>query len=279
MLEFIQLTSSVYAHMFGETVGNVSFIKTNQGLIFVDSGMYPSIAKAAREKAELITHQKVTHLIITHYHSDHVLGNQAFRDCVIVSSNDTLELMVKLKNEHFTPDQIMETINENNELKEKWKDLEIILPNMNFRTKFVMEVGDKELQIFQTGGHTRGSSFIFVPSDKVVIAGDLLFSGMYPYGGDETADIFLWIEALNKILSLKPKLIVPGHGNATSEVEVKKHRDYFIDLAKYVSDKIKENLSPSDILTQSDLPPFPYKINSERLKSMIYQIYKTIKNK
>jgi glyoxylase-like metal-dependent hydrolase (beta-lactamase superfamily II) len=44
----------------------------------------------------------------------------------------------------------------------------------------------------------------------VLYAGDLVFRGRVPFVGD--ADSRAWIAALDKLIALDPKILVPGHG-------------------------------------------------------------------
>ena len=53
-------------------------------------------SKALRDAAEKITNQSVTWVVNSHYHGDHVRGNQTFKDTSIISSETTLEKMKEI---------------------------------------------------------------------------------------------------------------------------------------------------------------------------------------
>ncbi len=63
-----------------------------------------------------------------------------------------------------------------------------------------------------TGGHTAGSSYVYVPSEKVLITGDLVQVDKYPYFGDQSTDIQAWIDTLKKWYAMNPTRVCPGHG-------------------------------------------------------------------
>ncbi len=86
MFKFEKVSDSVWVHVEGETFGHVAFVRLKDKLVFIDSGYYPKVIKEARKQAEEITGLPVKQLIITHHHGDHVLGNQFFDDCEIISS-------------------------------------------------------------------------------------------------------------------------------------------------------------------------------------------------
>ncbi|UJG44528.1 MAG: MBL fold metallo-hydrolase [Candidatus Heimdallarchaeum endolithica] len=279
MVEFIKITPSVYAHVMGETRGNVAFINLRTSIAFIDSGIYPTVAKEARKVAEETTGLKTKYLIITHYHSDHILGNQVFEDCKIISSKDTYNLIKKDAEERFSEDNIKKYIKENPELRDKWKGLRIVLPNETFEEKYILKEGEKTLEIVQVGGHTKGSSYVYFKEEEVVIVSDLLFSETFPYAGDETSDIQQWIKALQIIKKLQPNIVVPGHGPITSVKEIDTYIHYFEEFAEKIEKYVKEDKPLEDINIEKDLPSFPYHVDETRIKMMVEHVYHTIKGK
>jgi len=67
---------------------------------------------------------------------------------------------------------------------------------------------------------------MLVKEDRVLYAGDLVFRGRVPFVGD--ADSRAWIAALDKLIALKPKVLVPGHGapSRTPNADLVFTRDY-----------------------------------------------------
>jgi glyoxylase-like metal-dependent hydrolase (beta-lactamase superfamily II) len=67
---------------------------------------------------------------------------------------------------------------------------------------------------------------IYMPSEKVLFSGDIVFRGRIPYVGD--ADSGHWIAALNTVLKYDTKVIVPGHGPASTSprADMELTRDY-----------------------------------------------------
>ncbi|MHA1303746.1 MAG: MBL fold metallo-hydrolase [Candidatus Heimdallarchaeaceae archaeon] len=279
MVEFIKVTPSVYAHTLGETRGNVAFIELEKSLVFVDSGMDPITAKEARSKAEQLTGLPVKYLIITHHHSDHILGNQVFEDCKIISSKDTLDLMNYAKEHQLTEENLEKWKEADPSFKERWKDLRIVFPDKAFEDKYVIEEGGKRVEIVQANGHTKGSSYLYIPAEQALITGDLLFSETYPYGGDPTADIYKWIKALQQMIDLDPKLVIPGHGPITSEIELKIQRDYMLKLVRVIEQKVKAGIKKEELVEQKDLPTFPYETDKHRYKLMLERTYDVVKEK
>ena len=78
--------------------------------------------------------------------------------------------------------------------------------------------------------HTPDDLAIFVPSEGVLFAGDLVFKGRVPYVG--TADSKGWIKSLDKLLTVQPRVIVPGHGAYSQDPskDLVFTRDYLVYL-------------------------------------------------
>ena len=71
--------------------------------------------------------------------------------------------------------------------------------------------------LFVGGGHSPEDLMLLVREDNVLFAGDMLFSGRIPFVGN--ANSKAWLAALDKMLTLKPKVVVPGHGPISRDPE------------------------------------------------------------
>src|SRR4051812_865907 len=68
---------------------NAGIVDLGDELLVFDSLSTPSAGEELRKQAEKITGKKVKYLINSHYHGDHVFGNQAFIDTTIISTSLT----------------------------------------------------------------------------------------------------------------------------------------------------------------------------------------------
>lgn len=138
----------------------------------------------------------------------------------------------------------------------RFENVHVVVPTITFDAKFVLGQDDLRVEMIHTGGHTADSSIIFFPRDQVVFAGDLIFCGVYPYGGDPTADPDLWVHGLDAIRGMKPGVIVPGHGPICSIEEVDKYTNYITETKSAMVDLIRAGASESIAITDPSLPPF-----------------------
>ncbi|NIQ05385.1 MAG: MBL fold metallo-hydrolase [Candidatus Korarchaeota archaeon] len=277
MIELERVSDSVWAHTKGKTRGNGAFIKLKDNLVMVDTGMDPVTTKNLREQAEKETGLPFKYVILTHYHTDHVFGNQVFEDCEILSTKATYNIMKKNKEVQWTEENLKERMKETPELKKKWKDLRIVLPTKTFEERYTIEEAGKKVRIVEANGHTEGDVYVYLPDEDILIVGDLLFAKTYPYGGDPTADPYLWIQALDEMIKSHPKKVVPGHGPITKTEELKLHRNYLNDLVEEMKRFVKLGRRKAELEAYDNWPDFPYEVDTDRHQSMLEHTYEFVK--
>ncbi|NHJ33141.1 MAG: MBL fold metallo-hydrolase [Asgard group archaeon] len=250
-MTYEKVTENVYAITDGSTRGNVAAFVLPSEIVFVDSGMSLPIIRKFREELEKETGKKVSTLVITHTHGDHVFGNQVFSDCRIISSKHTKARMVSSKESDWTPDKI-----------EEWKKtaedptaldgLEIVLPTETFENTLEIEDYDVKIVIKNTGGHTAGSSYVYYPEAKALIAGDNLFINSFPWAGDQSANPQKWIDTLKEYLSLDVDYFIPGHGPVSSKKEIQEYLDYFDKVVVLMRKMITEGFSEDKVVEKAN---------------------------
>jgi glyoxylase-like metal-dependent hydrolase (beta-lactamase superfamily II) len=71
--------------------------------------------------------------------------------------------------------------------------------------------------VYADGAHSPEDVMVYVVEERLLFAGDLLFAGRVPFVGN--ADSKGWLKAMDKMIALKPAVVVPGHGPASRDVE------------------------------------------------------------
>lgn len=85
-------------------------------------------------------------------------------------------------------------------------------------------MGGVNVEMIHLGGHTPCSSVVWIPDERILFAGDLIFQGRYPFLA--TANVEKLMAALRWLPSLGARVIVPGHGVLCGTDEVLKQLDY-----------------------------------------------------
>jgi len=238
------ITPHTVANTTGEGRGNAGGIALRNFCIAIDSTMYVKTGEILRNNLETKFNIPVKYLVITHYHGDHIFGIKPFKDVCVLSSEITSKIM--LNNETKSRYQVF--------IKDLAKEgpigegLEYIVPTLLFTDKLIIQDDDLYIEIFHTGGHTAGSSFVSFPYEKVIFAGDLIFENTFPYIGDPTCNPEHLIEALEKMREMDADIYIPGHGPILKGANsLNRHIDFMIEFKNIIQDAIRDNLNAKDI--------------------------------
>lgn len=204
-------------------VSNAAFIDTGHGVVVVDALGSPELARELLQEIDRLTGKPVTHVIVTHYHADHIYGLQVFkqvgativahRDARLYLNSDTAQQRLQASREELFP----------------WVDerTRLVPADVWIEAPATMMVGDTVLELHPAGpAHTPEDLVVWIPSSRVLFAGDLVFRGRVPFVGQ--ADSARWIEALDGLLKFDARVIVPGHGpvSESTRADLELTRDY-----------------------------------------------------
>lgn len=223
-------------------ISNAGFVVTPAGVVVIDALGSPVLAERLIAEIRKITSQPITHVIATHYHADHIYGLQTFkaqgariiahRGAREYMNSDVARLRLEASRRDLTP-----WVNAETHLVEadEWIDDDKALA-----------VGGVLFQIKHVGpSHTSEDLAIYLPSEKVLFAGDLVFRGRIPFVGQ--ANSRHWIVALDDLLAFDTDVIVPGHGPFSAEPrkDMQLTRDYLAFLRSAMA-QAAMNLDPFD---------------------------------
>jgi glyoxylase-like metal-dependent hydrolase (beta-lactamase superfamily II) len=152
--------------------------------------------------------------------------------------------------------------------------LRIVLPTEVFEDNFVLE----NIEMTHLGGHTDCSSIVYVPDERLLFAGDLVFAKMFPWAGDPTADPDAWIEAFHSILKMPVEKIVPGHGPICDKQEIKLQLSWFQSVRDTMKKLIEEGASDEEAAQYDGYPEF-YESDKMRRDNSLKHWYHVLKNK
>lgn len=223
----------------GYMVNSTAIIGDN-GVILIDTGFSDEIGEHLKQAVARITTKPVTHVINTHHHGDHVLGNSAFKGATIISS-----AMCKKRVDETGPGWI-EILEEATE--RKFPNTRPILPTVTFeeetKTELVLN-GVKLVLWVPKGSHTAGDLMVYLPEEQVLVSGDILVHHIMPNFQD--AFIKDWVGTLSQVVALKPKTIVPGHGALMTSDDAVAMQRRMATLYAGVEAGYKKGLTDSEI--------------------------------
>jgi len=230
-------------------ISNAGFVVTPKGVVVVDALGSPILAQKLIAEIKKVTNQKVVALIVSHYHADHVYGLQEFQKIGAkiyaqgegrnYLSSETANQRLIASRTDFAP----------------WvnSDTKLISADVWIDQKTKLSIGGVDFYVSRVGpAHAPEDLMVYVPSEKVLFAGDLVFRGRIPFVGN--ADSKGWLIALDEIEKLNPNIVIPGHGNYS----VKPAQDIIFtrNYLKYLRDSMSTaaiNMDPfEDAYKQAD---------------------------
>jgi len=259
----MKVSKSVYCRIGGDGESNNGFIVCDECCIVVDTTTYPDQTKKDLEDIKKVTDKKIKFLINTHYHGDHTFGNMYFSD--IIAHKDCYRKL-KERTPHY-----MELVKEDEE-KERFEGFTVRLPTIVFDHELSLFL-NPQIVITHYGGHTNGSAIVYIPEERVLFSGDLLFAGYHPYVGD--GDIQEWVNALHGLLQLDVKKIIPGHGDICDTREIKTQIEYLETFYNNLKE-LKKKYSKEEICKNTNLLGLPEMDEEEMVVASIEGQYDKI---
>lgn len=225
---------------------NSTVIIGDRGVILVDSGGTDEVGRHIAGAVRRITAKPVTHVVNTHHHGDHHLGNVAFEGATVISSEMCRKMVLETGHEWL---EIMERA-----IGRKFPATRPVAAQITYaegtRTEVILH-GVRLVFWVPKGSHTIGDLLVYLPDDKVLVAGDVLVSRVVPTMQD--AFIKNWIRTLDEIQGLDINHFVPGHGGLMNADDVAALRRAMLRFYSGVMDGYKKDLSEGDIRKSLDL--------------------------
>lgn len=253
--------------------GNIACIAMNDGLIFIDSGRKKSLATEFRNQMEKRFNLPSKLLILSHTHSDHIFGMEAFKDIPVIMAEEGKKAFNEMHQDGLDTaegrkkqlDEISKVIiNQKGSLTEEWVNDYVpnqiqsnwFDPQILVRDKMSIWDGEHELEFVVCGGHSPCSAFIYDKTSKILFTGDNLNSEHSDSGPCMLYRAYLGIELMQKWLEMDVSQFAPGHGRVVDKEYLKISLDYFIELKKSLKQLKIDSIPEDEIYSHVSLPPF-----------------------
>ncbi len=208
-----KISEHVYAYVDTKNAGPADSFGSNAGLVVGNDAALVidtliSAKHADRFVADIrkVTDRPVKYVVNTHHHLDHAWGNCEFvrLGATVIAQENALS--------HVTEDAQTLAHPEGHGLTAK--DLEgttLQGPTITFTDSMKIDLGGVTVELRYPGPtHTNDSIVAYVPQDKVMFVGDILFTRYHPFLAE--GDLIQWQKALGELAAGLDTKIIPGHG-------------------------------------------------------------------
>lgn len=253
-----EIGPGVYAALSGSNAG---FIIGDDGVLVVDSFFEADTAKAMLVEIRKITPKPIRYVVNTHYHADHVGGDQVFKDAgAIIITHRNVRAWMRPENLRMfgnVPDPALKA-----QITQQMTQLP--LPDLVTESPITVWLGARRVDIRPVEGHTGGDLVVGVPDAKVLFCGDLLWH-MPPNTVDgNTSKWIATVRGFEQLADAASMTYVPGHGDLETVKDVVLFRGYLTDLASLTAAGRKRGLKGEALVAdvapklQASHPDYPH---------------------
>ena len=206
----------------------------------------------------------------THEHGDHTYGNSVLPDETVLIGHEAMrrqllrDPLIDRGAVHWAP-------------VPDWGAVTRRVPSVTVRSELTLHAGGRRIEIVHPGGpaHTTGDLAVWLPAERVLFVGDLLFVGLTPlvFGGSVAGAL----QSLDWVAGFAADVVVPGHGPVTSAADLPgvlaDHERYYRFVLDLAAEGRSEGLGPLELAQRADLGPFADWSDAERLVLNLHRAY------
>ena len=239
-VEYIATALSPTVTMIKGSGGNVAVSAGEDGVFIIDDQLQP-LTDQLLAAISKVSDQPIRFVINTHYHGDHVGGNEAIGQAgAVIIAHDNIRL--RMNRDEFS--------NFMDKTTPAWpKDS---LPVVTFNDRVTLHFNGEPVTVTHVPhGHTDGDSIVFFPASNVLHMGDDYFNGLYPYidldGGGSIQGMIAAVE-LGMGLADADTQVIPGHGPLSNLQELTGYHAFLTKARDNVNALIMQGMSLEQVI-------------------------------
>lgn len=226
--ELTKITDNIYSYVGVKDASPANSFAANAGIVIgKDSVLVVDTLISAKEGERFladirkVTTKPIKYVVNTHTHLDHALGNCVFGKlgATVISHDADRDSLLK------NGAEILKNAGNYGLKPEDMAGTEILAPTFSFSEKLSIDLGGVDVQLLRTSpSHTAGSLVVYLPKEKLLFSGDILFTDFHPFLAD--GDFSGWKATLDNLLAMDVEKIVPGHGSLSTKKDLQEMKAY-----------------------------------------------------
>ncbi|MFC5718641.1 MBL fold metallo-hydrolase [Streptomyces gamaensis] len=245
----------------GWCLNNAGFVSDGGRTALIDTAATERRARLLREAVTASGAPLPSTLVNTHHHGDHTYGNWVFPEATVIGHEGCRS----------------ETVAAGHQLHAIWPgtdfgEIRITPPTLTYTDSLTLFVGDIEVRLLHPGvAHTVGDTVVWLPEQRIVFTGDLVFNGGTPFV--PMGSLSGSLAALERLRALDAEIVVPGHGQVTDPGVYDAVEGYLRFVDELARDAYAQGKSPLEAARSADLGEFAGLQESERLVANVHRAY------
>jgi glyoxylase-like metal-dependent hydrolase (beta-lactamase superfamily II) len=221
---------------------NSVIIEGTHEVMLVDAQLTKTNAERVLQQIQA-TKKPLSIIYITHEHADHFLGLEVFKDAY-----PTVRI---LANSH-----VADRISNVYQAKiDKWKGIlgamatSHIVPISKYDDNFIRFDNSRIEIIKGIQGDTDENTMLWLPWQRTLIAGDVVFNDMHVYTAEtDMSARARWLNSLNTIRELKPAVVIPGHSKSGAALDATSAVTFTERYLQIFDEELKKAKKPDDLI-------------------------------
>ena len=251
----VKINDSIY---MAPVTGNVYMVITPAGNVIIDTASSDQAAEA-RKLLLAENHGSVKYIILTHGHADHIGGIPLWKEAgtqIIAQRNyfEFVNYVTRLQG-FFAPRNAAAFGRPPGEVGPWAGNFGAkIDPTILFDEKYEFTLGGVQFELFSTPGETPDHLTVWLPAYKIAFMGDnyagigipepMSFPNIYALRGTKPRWALDWINSIDKVLSLKPDVVLSGHGDPIiGKEEITRRLTRYRNAIQYVHDEVVKGMN------------------------------------
>jgi cyclase len=271
--ETVEVAEGIFAYVQPDGswwINNTGFLTEPGRVVAVDTCSTERRTRAFLDAIRAVTPDPVRTLINTHHHGDHTNGN-----CLVAGDATII-------GHHVTREEVLRTRIGGLEAvfgDVDWGELEPAAPTVTFSERLDVHVGGRvaELHHFPDPAHTRSDVAVWLPAERLLFAGDLVFNGGTPFV--VMGSVAGSIEAVARLRALGAETIVPGHGGVCGPEVLDRVEGYLRFVQSVAAEAHAAGEAPLDAARQADLGEYAEWLDAERIVGNLHRAYAELEDR